>query len=48
LGIQVPPLKALAREYIDLSFVDLEELLYSEIHEYRYMALAILRLKYEK
>lgn len=48
LGIQVPPLKALAKEYIDLSFGDLEKLLYSEIHEYRYMALAILRLKYEK
>lgn len=48
LGIQVSPLKTLAREYIDLSFADLEKLLYSETHEYRYMALAILRLKYEK
>lgn len=48
LGIQVPVLKLLAKEYIDLSFEDLEKLLYREIHEYRYMALAILRLKYEK
>ena len=48
LGIQVPPLKLLAKEYINLKFDDLEKLLYSEIHEYRYMALAILRLKYEK
>jgi 3-methyladenine DNA glycosylase AlkD len=47
-GIQVPALKSLAREYINLNFTDLEKLLYSEIHEYRYMALAILRLKYEK
>ncbi|MCI4436648.1 MAG: hypothetical protein JHC33_07545 [Ignisphaera sp.] len=38
----------MAREYINLNFTDLEKLLYSEIHEYRYMALAILRLKYEK
>ncbi len=48
LGIQVPPLKSLAKKYIHLNFYDLEKLLYSEIHEYRYMALAILRLKYEK
>lgn len=48
LGIQVPQLKSLAKEYIDLSFDNLEKLLYSEIHEYRYMAIAILRLKYEK
>jgi hypothetical protein len=48
LGIQVPPLKALAKEYIDLNFDDLEKMLYSEIHEHRYIALAILRLKYEK
>ncbi len=48
LGIQVPALKSLAKKYIHLNFYDLEKLLYSEIHEYRYMALAILRLKYEK
>lgn len=48
LGIQVPPLKSLAKKYIYLNFDDLEKLLYSEIHEYRYMALVILRLKYEK
>lgn len=48
LWIQVPVLKKIAKDFIDLNFDDLEKLLYSDIHEYRYMALAILRLKYEK
>ncbi len=47
LGITVPTLRAVSKKYIDLSFVDIKKLLSSKIHEYRYVGLEILVLKYE-
>lgn len=48
LWITVPELRNLVKKYINLSIIDIEKLIYSEIHEHRYMALAIIKLRYEK
>lgn len=48
LGITVPEQRKVAKEYIDLSLNDLQELLNSKIHEYRFTALVILISKYRK
>lgn len=48
LGINVPELRNIAKKYISINFEDIELLLNSEIHDFRFVALCILRLKYEK
>ncbi|HTY44125.1 MAG TPA: DNA alkylation repair protein [Patescibacteria group bacterium] len=48
LGIRVPVLREVAKEYYSLSFEDLQKLLDSKIHEQRFIALIILLQKYKK
>ncbi|MEI6241904.1 MAG: DNA alkylation repair protein [Chlamydiota bacterium] len=47
LGIIVPQQRKLSKEFVDLSYVDLQSLLDSKIHEERLIALLILVRKYE-
>ncbi|MBU0527599.1 DNA alkylation repair protein [Candidatus Micrarchaeota archaeon] len=42
LGLQVPEIRKIAKNYTGLNFKDLEKLLANEIHEYRLAALLIL------
>jgi len=48
LGIKVPEQRKIAKKYINLSLTELENLLNSTIHEYRFTALVILSAKYKK
>lgn len=48
IGIKVPPLRQIAKENLDLSFDEVQELLQSGIHEERLLALMILVLQYKK
>ncbi len=48
LGIKVPPLRELAKAFVDLSFKEVEELLKSPYHEERLTALLILVRRYSK
>lgn len=48
LGIKVPVQRSIAKRYIELSFIDLQTLLNSKIHEERLIALIILTNKYKK
>jgi 3-methyladenine DNA glycosylase AlkD len=48
LGITVPLQRKLAKDYIDLSFPEIQILLDSKIHEERLIALLLLVHKYEK
>ncbi len=48
LGISVPVQRHIAKQYLDLSFADLQILLNSPIHEHRFVALVILVHQYEK
>lgn len=48
LGITVPQLRLVAKKYLWLTFFELKKLLDSDIHEHRYMALAILKMDYQK
>ena len=48
LGIPNPVLRSLAKKYRDLPREDVESLLQSRIHEFRFVALAILELQYNK
>lgn len=48
LGITVPMQRKIVKEFIDLNFKEIEQLLNSEIHEYRLTALIILVLKFKK
>lgn len=48
LGIKVPALRALSRQYTELSFPELSELLHSTYHEARLIALLILVTRYKK
>lgn len=48
VGIRVPILRRVAKQYRDLSLGDTERLLQSPIHEERLLALFILVLQYEK
>ena len=48
LGIPVPIQRKIAKKYVNLTLVDVQELLSSKNHEYRLTALLILVLKYQK
>ena len=48
LGIPVPEQRKVAKRYIDIPLIELQELLSSKIHEHRLTALLILVSKYEK
>lgn len=48
LGIDTPTKRKIAKKYADLNFDDLQELLDSNIHDYRFVALIILIDKYKK
>lgn len=47
LGIRVPELRKLAKQFIELDLAGIEELLKGSFHEERFVALAILVLKYK-
>ena len=48
LGISVPMQRKIAKRYLNLSLSKIQELLKSEIHEHRFIALLILIEKYAK
>ena len=48
LGLTVPEQRKIALRYLGLSLKDLSKLLHSRVHEYRFTALEILVVKYEK
>lgn len=48
LGIKVPQTRAIAKQYYDLAFKELQILLDNKIHEYRLSALIILSEQYKK
>jgi 3-methyladenine DNA glycosylase AlkD len=48
LGMPVPAQRRIARRHRGASYGDVEKLLRSKIHEHRFVALAILCLKYER
>jgi len=48
LGIKVPILRQLAKQYIQLDFLELQELLLSNYHEERMVALQILVYRFKK
>lgn len=48
IGVKVPEVRKLAKEFKDASFEEIQELLNSEIHEHRQLALFILELQYSK
>lgn len=48
IGCTVPEMRKVAKKYVSMSFADLKKLLKNKIHEYRFMALEILVMKYEK
>ena len=47
-GIKVPVQRKIAKEFLNLNFTELKELLKSKVHEERLIALLILVEKYEK
>lgn len=48
IGVRVPSIRRIARKYVNLSHTDLQNLLRSEIHEERLLALIILVEKYRR
>lgn len=48
LGITVPKMRAVAKKYLDLTLGDIEKLLFSKIHEHRFVSLVILVSKFNK
>lgn len=48
LGITVPDIRKIAKKYTNLTFEELNELLKSEVHDYRQTALYTLVNKYQK
>ena len=48
LGVRVPEIRKLAGKYQDISITDVQELLKSQIHEERLLALIIFVIKYSK
>jgi len=48
LGLTVPEIRIIARKYANITFEDIEKLIYSKFHEYRLVALLILVEKFKK
>ena len=48
LGIRVPILREVAKEFKGLSFSDIKKILKSNIHEHRFVALKILTIQYKE
>lgn len=48
LGLSVPEQRKIAKSNLDVSFSEIEELLYSKYHEFRLTGLLILTYQYEK
>ncbi len=48
IGVRVPEQRKVAKKFLDIDFLDLRELLFSNVHEYRFTALVILVDKYLK
>jgi 3-methyladenine DNA glycosylase AlkD len=48
IGVRVPHIRTVAKQYIDLSFSEIKKLLHSAIHEHRLAGLLILVLRYKK
>jgi len=48
IGLTVPKIRWIAHRYVDLPLSDIEKLLASPIHEYRFTALEILVAQYER
>jgi 3-methyladenine DNA glycosylase AlkD len=48
IGVTVPDTRKVAKKYIDLSFVELEKVIDSPIHEERLCGLIILTLRYKR
>jgi 3-methyladenine DNA glycosylase AlkD len=48
IGITVPELRRVAKDFKELPFVELATLLRSSVHEHRFIALKILVLQYER
>jgi 3-methyladenine DNA glycosylase AlkD len=48
LGIKVPVLRKIAKKYASLSLTEIEQLLQSQFHEYRFLALVLLINRYYK
>lgn len=48
IGVKVPETRSVAKKYVDLGFNEIQELLNSQIHEERLLALVILNLKFKK
>ncbi len=46
IGVRVPIIRKIANQFQDIGFIELEELIYSEIHEERLLALIILVKKF--
>jgi len=47
IGVTVPEIRWVARQYLDISLIEVEQLLASEIHEVRLCALLILVAQYQ-
>jgi 3-methyladenine DNA glycosylase AlkD len=47
IGVRIPTLRAIAKQYESLGLIDIEYLLQSAIHEYRYIGVLILVSRYE-
>jgi 3-methyladenine DNA glycosylase AlkD len=48
VGVKLPPLREIAKQYRDLSLPDIKELLHSPIHEHRMVALVIMVLQFKR
>jgi len=48
IGLTVPTIRRIAHRYVDLPLADVEKVLASPIHEYRFAALEILVAQYER
>jgi len=48
LGVNVPTIRKLSRQFYLLPLADVRKLMWSQVHEERSLAHAILRLKFEK
>jgi len=48
LGVSTPQQRLIAKKHQELTLADIEKLLHTDIHEYRFTALVILNLKFAK